>query len=363
MDKQKKLPAYSIEYLKSYFSINSIVGCTADCKYCFLSPLGISPSKPEKVIDEETLVNEMEKSKFFIPDETVLSLNNRTEPFLNEFTSESTLKIMEILNKRGFRNPVTITTKGRLRKDYVSFIEGLQNINPFILVTYSGLPIEVEPLGHNGQIDTMRNIKSNSKRINLLHQFRPIIPGLNDCQEVLSEVISTAQEYCDCSIVSGLRITEFIRDRILSAGVKLDMLLSPDHKSIDAEFRKKVYEFVRKHNTKYPLFSETSCAISWRLGISDINGYWSKGEKNGVCEMGCPNYSCCYDKRPNPNIKEISGLLKKLQIKGDINLKKDSIFISGSMDQEKRAYLRHKLRFPIKCDSLIKSESERVISP
>jgi len=363
MDKEKTIPPYSIEYLKSYFSINSIVGCTVDCAYCFLSPLGISPSKPRKVIDEESLVDRLEESEFFIPHETVLSLNNRTEPFLNKFTTESTLKIMYILDQRKLRNPVTVTSKGKLSKETVSFIDNLREINPFIIVTNSGLPKEVEPLGHKGQIETMKNVRDYSERIHLLHQFRPIIQGINDSEEVMKDVLSKAQEYCDGSIVSGLRMTQFIRDRIIKSGVKLDMPLSPDHKLMDNDFRKRVYGFIKETYPEYPIFSETSCAISWRLDISDINGYWSKGEEKGICDLGCPNHFNCYDRRPKPNIKKISNLLKVMNIDSKFEIKENQIFIYGSISQEQRSYLRHKNRFPIKSSSITKSESEKVISP
>ena len=93
MRNKNDLKKYALEYLKTYLSINSFVGCPIGCTYCFLSPLGISPSEPVRVIGEPELVKDLKSSKYFVPHQTILSLNNRTDPFLPGLVKESTFKI------------------------------------------------------------------------------------------------------------------------------------------------------------------------------------------------------------------------------------------------------------------------------
>lgn len=88
------------EYLKSYYSINSYIGCTINCGYCFLAPIKIVPMRPIKAIDEEELINNMINDKYFKEHETVLSLNNRTDPFISPEVKASTFKLMDIMEKK-----------------------------------------------------------------------------------------------------------------------------------------------------------------------------------------------------------------------------------------------------------------------
>ena len=63
--KEEVLKNLSREYLKSYYSINSYVGCTIDCAYCFLAPIKIIPMRPVKVAEEDKLVEDMINEVYF----------------------------------------------------------------------------------------------------------------------------------------------------------------------------------------------------------------------------------------------------------------------------------------------------------
>lgn len=354
----EKLQKYDVEYLKTYLSLNSVAGCPVGCKYCFLSPLGISPARPTKITEESELVNKLLNSPYFVPGETVLSLNNRTEPFFNEFTRESTFKILDLLNQNGLNNPTTITTKGRLSKEDVSYLDSLDNLNLFLIITYNGLPEEVEPLDHKIQLDTMINLKENTNKVNIFHQFRPIIIRYNDSHKKIQEVLSVAQNYCDCSIFAGLRLNESIRERMEKEGLDIKMDLSPEHKYLSPTFVDQIMEISSEEYPDYPIFRHTSCALSWRLSIPDFNAHWSKGQ----CYSNCYNYRRCNEGKRKPDEERVKGLFEKLNLKNGFEMKKDLLFIEGEISQEDRSFLRHNLKYPVKSESLKKTLSEEVMS-
>ena len=182
---KSKLEELSIEYLKSYLSINSYIGCTINCAYCFLAPIKIVPMRPIKVMDEKELVEQTINSRYFKENVTVLSLNNRTDPFITTEVAESTYKILKELNDRGLENIVTVTTKGLITEEMARKLSKLENIKLVIIVTFNGINQKIQPISSEVQKNTMINI-SKYKSIKLLQQCRPIIKGINDNFEILN---------------------------------------------------------------------------------------------------------------------------------------------------------------------------------
>ena len=80
----------------------------------FLAPIKIVPMHPIKVIDEEELIRNMINDNYFEKGKTVISLNNRTDPFISQEVKNSTFKLLDIMEELNLKNIVTITSKGLL---------------------------------------------------------------------------------------------------------------------------------------------------------------------------------------------------------------------------------------------------------
>ena len=158
---KNELTQLSIEYLKSYLSVNSYVGCNVDCAYCFLAPMAIVPCAPQQICDERRLVEQIISSKYFVEGKTVLSINNRTDPFVCSNVKESTLKILEALSEKDIKNTITITTKGYLSKHDVDRIADLGR-NIVILATYNGIPTKIQPISAKKQMEMMHNVAQHA---------------------------------------------------------------------------------------------------------------------------------------------------------------------------------------------------------
>lgn len=133
--------------------------------------------KPIKVMDEKELVKQTVGNRYFKKDRTVLSLNNRTDPFINAEVSESTYKILKELDDIGLKNIVTVTTKGLITEDMAKKLAKLKNIRLTIIVTFNGINQKIQPISPEIQKTTMVNV-SKYKNIKLLQQCRPIIKDI-----------------------------------------------------------------------------------------------------------------------------------------------------------------------------------------
>ena len=78
--------------------------------------------------------------------DTIISINNRTDPFISKEVKESTFKILDILDNKGLKNIVTITTKGLLSEDDAIKLDKYKNIKIVIMVTYNGIKKEIQPI-------------------------------------------------------------------------------------------------------------------------------------------------------------------------------------------------------------------------
>lgn len=353
---KKELEELSIEYLKSYLSINSYIGCTINCAYCFLAPIKIVPMRPIKVIDEKKLVEDTISNKYFKENITVLSLNNRTDPFITPEVSESTYKILNELNSKGLKNIVTVTTKGLITEEMANKLSKLNNIKLVIIVTFNGINQKIQPISPEIQKNTMKNI-AKYKNIKLLQQCRPIIKGINDNYETLKEVVDFASKYCDATIYQGIRVNKVIKERLQER--EYNYTGKQDrHKVKDKEVDEIFKKIKKSYNEKYYIFDHTSCCLSYIFGKKDYNMHYKKR----LCDSECPNYHRCMTKlEMNINDKDIKKELEKIGVKEEYEINNDEIYIKGSLNDEQRSYIRHVLGLSAKSERRESTYSEKIM--
>lgn len=353
---KNKLKELSIEYLKSYLSINSYIGCTINCAYCFLAPIKIVPMRPIKVMEEDELVEQTVNSKYFKENVTVLSLNNRTDPFITTEVAESTYKILKELNNRGLKNIVTVTTKGLITEEMARKLSEFENIKLVIIVTFNGINQKIQPISADTQKNTMINI-SKYKNIRLLQQCRPIIKGINDSFEILSETVKFASKYCEATIYQGIRVNDEIKERLKERDYNYTGK-QDRHKVKDKEVDDIFKEIEESYNGNYHIFDHTSCCLSYIFNEKDYNMHYKK--KN--CNESCPNYKKCMSNEfMKINEEIIRKELNKINVYDEYELNNDEIYIKGSLNDEQRSYIRHVLGLSAKSEKRESTYSEKIM--
>lgn len=354
MNKQIDLEKLTREYLKSYYSINSYIGCTINCGYCFLAPIRIVPMRPIKVIEEDALVNNMLNDKYFVRDKTVISLNNRTDPFISQEVKSSTFKLLDIMDNLKLKNIITITSKGLLTEEDAKRLDNYNNIRVVIIVTYNGIPLKIQPISQVNQETTMRNV-SKCKNIYLLHQFRPIIPGINDDEETIRKILNFAKAYCDATIFQGIRVNDYIKNRLEERNYSYKGIVGDSHKQ-KSKNTDEIFELLRIENTNYQIFEHTSCALSYIFKIPDYNLHY---EKNN-CSKLCKNYALCHkDNYKVPNNLEY--ILTKIGVKSKWKIENKTLMIDGVLNDEQKSYIKHILNLSVKAKIRDNTYSEKIM--
>lgn len=353
---------YRIEYLKSSLSISSYVGCSLGCKYCILSSLKFN-SLPEKISDEKDLVEDLCQQKFFIKNITPVSINNRTDPFLNPLIKKSTFEILKQLQNKGInQNPLFLIIKRRISKEDLLWLDN-SGLNIYLFLSNSGLPKKVEPNNETFNQEFLTNLKI-LKNIHKVHYWRPIIEGFNDSSQDIEKILNIASSIFDCSIVSGIRLSKEVIELLRkNTGVKFEYIKDRAiHKYLADETISLIKSLRDKICGKYLLFRHTSCVVSYFSSQPDYNLAYLKQSKN--CIFDCPNTaSCSRSMTTVPSSLAIKNLLTKI---GKINVAFSvdpdrKLFIDSNLTQEEISYLKHNLRISIVPASVINSPSEAKI--
>ena len=354
MSEEIDLRKLTREYLKSYYSINSYIGCTINCGYCFLAPIKIVPMIPIKVIEEEELIKEMLNDIYFEKDKTVLSLNNRTDPFISKEVKESTFKLLDIMEKIGLKNIVTITSKGLLTEEDAKRLDNYKNIRITIIVTYNGIPLNIQPISQVNQETTMKNV-SKCQNVNLLHQFRPIIPGVNDDEVTIRRIVGYAKQYCNATVYQGIRVNEYIKERLEERNYTYDGNIGDSHKQ-KSENTDLIFKQLSEEDLNYHIFDHTSCALSTLYGMSDYNLHYTKKD----CSQLCENYKLCHSNNYEiPN--DLANILNKIGVDSDYELKDRLLMICGMLSDEQKSYIKHILNINVKAKVRKNTYSENIM--
>lgn len=255
----------------TWIAVNSIIGCTNGCKYCFLQSTNKNISKPLYLKSSKLAIDDLMSSKYYLKDIPVCLLPN-TDAFLNNENMEYLREILNEIYKRKLKNPIILITKCYIPDYFIKYIKQLKNDGYKIVIylSLSGLPQELEPnVNHNLIRKNFVNLYKNG--IDVIHYYRPITP-LNAEKKEIIKMLNFVSKYSNSSVIGGLKIKEDYFELIKFwpklFDVKKQCLIS------DAIWPKEAYEFFyNKYNHKHVIYQTNYCALMQTLNRTAISYY------------------------------------------------------------------------------------------
>lgn len=196
-----------IEMHSSWLAINSIVGCTNGCKYCFLQDKNGNTCEPKIIATPKEVIGKLLEFKFY--DETLpLCLFPNTDIFLNETNINYLLKIFDLLEEKKINNDLVIVTKCLIPDYILNRLKQIQETgrNIVIYLSYSGLDKKFEPNVNHADIK-QNFINLNKLGIPTVHYYRPFIKE-NSRKESIDKVLAFVHKYTSISATMGLMYTK-----------------------------------------------------------------------------------------------------------------------------------------------------------
>ncbi|HRN70531.1 MAG TPA: hypothetical protein PLS49_05085 [Candidatus Woesebacteria bacterium] len=213
-------------------------------------------------IDPNTLLNEFFQWPYYNENMSII-FENFTDPSVNW---KRTLYLMEQITQHGHTGPLIFITKGLIPNSYTKKMADLkeQGGHPVGIVTYTGLPQEIEPASSADRLTTMSRLTASE--IPVLLSMQPMIKGINDSEEMITQILTETKGITNGIFVSGLYVDPHIVSLFAEAGFPLDTTYTDDIYSIakktPQDVISKVKTIANQLGITLPIHETANCAIA-----------------------------------------------------------------------------------------------------
>lgn len=326
-------------------------GCPVNCTYCFFKLDGQTPKRPDIRLTPAETVAAITAAPTYHASMPV-HFGSQTDAFSTPPNVAHYTEILRRYGDSGLPNPVVFITKRTIPDDVIALARDLEQPVLFF-VSYSGL-------GGTGLEPTVKSAHLRDNLVRLheagtpgIHYWRPFVPQ-NSAPELMAEMLDFVSRYALCSTVNGLKLNSGIRDFV--APFWPELRDRDDDFDTTGEFWP---EGVRAHLVQmaaelrgYPLFFDTSCAVSHALGVPDLQGALD----SRLClESACPQEqrTLCRSQAPRPESTDVAAAAQAAGIPmRDVAFDGRRVRVRGRTPTARLVELRTRLRLPVDSDTV-----------
>jgi hypothetical protein len=313
----------------TWISVDPIAGCPANCRYCYLGPLGLRGQRPVPRVSPGELVTAVEAyltersqaDPYGRLSHTPICFGNYTDTFMSRANIAYFHEYARLHAARFGSHPLCVVTKSRLSFDDLHALDQLDH-TIIIFMSQSFLGRFGTPQIERGPVcrpaDTLRNIGlfAPLRNVKPVHFLRPVtsrsVPSLPRALEILGQLQEAG---CLATVAIGLKVgsgielssddlAELLGDRRLTGLASTEIF--PDSA--------RRYVLQAADALEYPVYFHTSCAVALATGTAEALGTWREPVRQTLClPCRCPSdqRSRCDGVRSRqsaPSPAELSGL-------------------------------------------------------
>lgn len=306
----------------TWISVDPVLGCPANCSYCYLGPMGLKASRPSQRIPPRQAVARLRDYLADTRDDladdadsTPVCLGNHTDMLMTSANRDYLRRFAGELADAGITRPLVVVSKGRMTRPLA---EALDSLDLAIVVFHSqsfhrttfAARTEKGPVLDPDQTFDACAVYRGLKNITPVHFWRPItrrsVPSSDWAAEMLARLKAAGYR---CSVAIGLAVgpgieqRELVETRILERAHDVRGEMWDD--GVWADISAAAVAAV------YPVYRSTSCAIGLATGKPEALGVWDRrrgaGERCLPCNCPETQRSAC-----RPEIVDSEGLGRPL---------------------------------------------------
>ena len=241
-----------------------------------------------------TIIDALVASPYFVPGETIISIGtSSTEPLGGIGVIDDVMKLLdEIQNKHQLRNPIWLVTKAGVPDYFLSKISQIVKKTKALILTptANGLNKTIEPCQNNRFL----NIKfAQELGAQTILYLRPLVPEWGSTLNKIDKICHHAKEsFNNCGpsaiVIGGLRWSEGIEYGLQLRGIEWPSSLQKieNKKDFDSVFLSEIKKICHKYYSNIPVFTHSSCALSFVLNQSDVGLHFL--DKSVCLDSVCP---------------------------------------------------------------------------
>jgi len=301
----------------TWISIDPVLGCPANCSYCYLASHGLIGVRPRIEMEPAEALERLSLYLGDRSDSTPICIGNYTDMLSGPATTSYLLKFMHLYSESNLSRPLCVVTKGVLTDAFVRELPEM-DCTPLFFFSQS-FARECSPRIELGKIastsQTLENIArcAASMRATPIHFWRPFLSSLNTHDQIATRIYALKDAGVNSSVVIGLKgnhPTNFSGEQRVVGFVDNDVdEITVSHDEI---FSNELWQYAKSIALKLelPLYRNTSCAIALSLKRAEALGTWREPIKQDKClPANCPN-----DQR------------SKCELESHIKIKNDDVF-------------------------------------
>jgi DNA repair photolyase len=362
----------------SWISVDSIMGCPADCCYCFLKPMSLTNQTPRVIEHDPRVVYRKLREYYYFnrssfenaprPWPAPIAIGNYTDMCMTSANRDHLLALLRVHEQLLPEVPVCIPTKAVLTRQFLELVSQIDVLVIFF-VSISFLAPDFEK-GAPTIEARLRNFRLLSEFPNLksIHWWRPVTSLSVPHRAAVERQIDLLQQAGSItSVVIGLRYGERLVEEFRNSRHPLHRYFESHAKpSSDLIFEERIRQEILNcaAHRAYPVFGGTACAISYLLGKHCYNA----GFRKSYLEQGCATSNCPAVQRERclrfaqafrrPSRALLDEVARYLNLPVDhvtYSPEDEAVLVRGTLLQEQQNYLTQALSFPVMGDLLVQN--------
>lgn len=272
----------------TWISLDPVIGCPADCGYCYLGTLNLRATKPRLRISPDRAAEALRaylhgrRSRLIDPfdDSTPICIGNYTDMFMTAHNRSIMLRILERLTDVIPPRPVVLITKAAISETMVAELDAFGwPIVWFFSQSFArdrGVGLERGRIADFGITLANARAVSASRHQHAVHFWRPFVRELSPPAPDRARMVGRLKDAgMRCSVVVGMKRGPGVpaQDGRLRAHVRSGIEEEPDRGEVlDREGWREVVGAARR--VDYPIYRHSSCAIALIRRRAEQLGTW-----------------------------------------------------------------------------------------
>ncbi|SOJ52862.1 hypothetical protein MSIMFB_00368 [Mycobacterium simulans] len=280
----------------SWISVDPVLGCPATCAYCYLGRMDLRPKKPRVRVSPREVVNQLLDACAVGGDDTPICIGNYTDMFLTRENFELLCEISAAIRSALPERTLCVVTKARQADSLVSDFANFAPQRTFLFFSQSFIHERGGIFESGATADfeqTLRAVRvaRHTPNVTPVHFWRPFLSKLNPVSQLEERLARLKDAGCSSSVVVGLKhsaTTTYFEEsmqHLFDPEADIDTSSGDEYAPPDL-----VAELMgAAREAQYPIFRNTSCAISHARRQFDYNGTAVGPTAQQRCrEVACP---------------------------------------------------------------------------